>query len=298
MAYDEKKKGESKSFKQQLGSEELAAFNAVAKTPFAEQAQAFLNAYWHECKGQADFIYNVAWPCFRASDMQFKGTEYIHKYKEGLSLDFDAGIHFFEQMCKDKTQTQDSKTQKKYPKKYWLDSEYKASWPTMKTSIVRKKEFKKKVDVNFDNHISFLEYLLYQYEDLGCKPQDFCEKIMSFGDEPVEVTKARIELNKLLEIIAKYEAKKAKLQKQAESKGSSVKRNKAINMLAQIESSPLKLELNAQLITAQAKVRIALRTYGMKSTTPGGTKTAASTFGSAFWLKSGLDEANRKYKKK
>jgi len=69
-------------------------------------------------------------------------------------------------------------------------------------------------------------------------------------------------------------------------------------MLAQIESSPLKLELNAQLITAQAKVRIALRTYGMKSTTPGGSKSPASTFGSAFWLKSGLDEASRKYNKK
>lgn len=92
--------------------------------------------------------------------------------------------------------------------------------------------------------------------------------------------------------------KKAKLQKQAENKESTVKRNKAINMLAQIESSPLKMELNQQLITAQAQVRIALRTYGMKSTTPGGSKSPASTFGSAFWLKNSLDQANRKYKKK
>jgi hypothetical protein len=38
------------------------------------------------------------------------------------------------------------------------------------TAIVRKKELREKVDVNFDGRIGFLEYLLYQYASLTPLP--------------------------------------------------------------------------------------------------------------------------------
>jgi hypothetical protein len=39
------------------------------------------------------------------------------------------------------------------------------------TSIVRKKELRDKVDVNFDGRVSFIEYLLYQVR---------CQRFFSF----------------------------------------------------------------------------------------------------------------------
>jgi hypothetical protein len=35
----------------------LAFFSEVAKRPFAQQAVAFLNAYWPEVNKEAEFIY-------------------------------------------------------------------------------------------------------------------------------------------------------------------------------------------------------------------------------------------------
>ena len=41
--------------------EALAYFNEVAHKPFAQQAVAFLNAYWPEVNAQAEFIYRSVW---------------------------------------------------------------------------------------------------------------------------------------------------------------------------------------------------------------------------------------------
>jgi hypothetical protein len=50
----------AKSFTEKLDAEALKYFSEVAKRPFSQQAVAFLNAYWHETKNEAEFIYSYA----------------------------------------------------------------------------------------------------------------------------------------------------------------------------------------------------------------------------------------------
>ena len=83
--------------------------------------------------------------------MHAKGIDLIFKYNEGVDLDFDIGLYFYEQLCKF---CEDPKN------KEW--TKYTRSQPEMMTAIKRKQELREKVDVNFDGRISFLEYLLYQ----------------------------------------------------------------------------------------------------------------------------------------
>jgi len=208
MASKKKSKGSSTSFKQQLGKEELKFFNKVAEENFKGQAIAFLNAYWQEVKSQAPFIFNVSWELFKKTEMNFQGVEYVHLYNEGKNLDFDAGLYFFEQVNKYFDAGNNPYT----------GSEFDASKPVMMTSIARKKELRNKVDVNFDGRVSFLEYLLYQYQEFA-NPADFCTRSMNMGDEPEEVRLARMELEKVNEQIRKYEAKKLALEKAAQKKG-------------------------------------------------------------------------------
>jgi len=283
-----------KSFIQKLGKEELEFFNAIVSKPFAEQATAFLNAYWPDVGGQADHIFDVAWETMKQTDMDFQGVNYVHLYDEGVNLDFDAGLKFFESLCK---YWDDEKNP------YVADSNFSPSKPQMMTAITRKKELKNKVDVNFDGRVSFMEYLLYQYQDIdGVDPASFIQRAMAVGtDEPLEVREARQALADVMAQIKKYEAKKQKLTEQSQLPG--VKGLKAKNLLAQLDSGPLKEKLNELLIKAEAKVRIVIKKFGgktfQKDTTGKKGKYDASTQpGSRYWLKKDLKEKKKKYGKK
>lgn len=75
------KKGSSanaKSFTEKLDSESLAFFNSVSSKPFADQAMAFLNAYWYEVSSEAEFIYTVSYDKMRYADMHFKGIQLVY----------------------------------------------------------------------------------------------------------------------------------------------------------------------------------------------------------------------------
>jgi len=170
------------SFTQKLGEDELKFFNEVCNKPFAEQAVSFLNAYWPEVNKEAEFIYAVAWDYFIKADMHAQGISLIYKYTEGASLEFDIGLYFYEQLCK---YCEDSKNAN-------FVNNYQLSKPTMMTSLARKQELRDKVDVNFDNRVSFLEYLLYQYRSVA-NPADFCKRSMGHDEHP-EIKKARLAL--------------------------------------------------------------------------------------------------------
>lgn len=286
MKTGSKHKG-AKSFKQKLGKEELAFFNEVAKKPFSGQAVAFLNAYWEEVSTQAPFIFNVAWEKFKKVDMDYKGIDYIHLYDEGRNLDFDAGLKFFEEMVK---YCDDEKND-------FVEENYETSYPKMMTSIVRKKELKSKVDVNFDGRVSFLEYLLYQYQDFA-KPDDFVTRSQELGKENPYIREARLALEKAHEAIKAYEKKKAALEAEAKKKG--VKGLKAKNQLAQLDSSPLMESLRKALITAEAALRKVKKKYkdlDGSVQTPGGTEMKAAN-GALYWMTEDSKRAKKKYQKK
>jgi len=276
------------SFKERLDPEALEYFNDVASRPFSQQAVAFFNAYWPEIHTQAEFCFSVSWKKIMEVDMEAKGISLVHKYEEGCDLDFDMGLRFYEVLCKflDREEVTKENSQ-------WLTEEYEPSHPgQIITSIVRKKELKDKVDVNFDGRVSMLEYLLYQYRDFA-NPADFVTRSLRVGDEHPEITKARLALEEVNKRIRAYEAEKARLQAIADS-GSGVKALGARNMLAQIDSSPLKDELNKALITAEAAVRIATKKYGGGSSGTGGTYEQPQA-ASIWWMNRDLLEKQQKY---
>merc|ERR1712226_828407 len=120
--------------------------------------------------------------------MHAKGCSYVHLYEEGNDLDFNIGLYFYETLCKNLAEGGRHGEFKEFKA-----DEYKMSQPEMMTAIVRKKELRDKVDVNFDGRISFLEYLLYQYREFA-NPADFTTRSMKGGDEHPEIRKARLAL--------------------------------------------------------------------------------------------------------
>lgn len=270
------------SFIEKLDDEALAFFNDVAAKPFSQQAVAFLNAYWNEVGSQADFIFTVAWEIMKYADMHTKGVSLIHLYEEGVNLEYNIGLYFYEKLCKfleDNPQ--------------WAEEKWAISQPTMMTAIVRKKELREKVDVNFDGKISFLEYLLYQYREFA-NPSDFVTRSIAQPDEHPEIKKARLALEEVNRAMKAYEAEKARLEEASKLPG--VKGLTAKHTLAQLDSSPLKEQLNKALITAEAAVRIANRKFGK-----GGSYKAAEgervapTEGSMWWMNRDLEEKKRRY---
>jgi hypothetical protein len=266
----------------QENPEALEFFNTTASKPFGEQAVAFLNVYWREVGSQADYIFEVAYEMVKYADMHSKGVTLIHKYDEGVDLDFNIGLYFYEQLCKFHGEAKNAK---------WTADEYKISQPEMMTAIVRKKELKEKVDVNFDGRVSFLEYLLYQYREVA-SPADFAEKSMTAPDEHPELKKARLALEDVNARIKAYETEKARLEEAANLPG--VKGLKAKNMLAQLDSSPLMEELNRALITAEAAVRKATKMFGGIVVEGGG----AGTDGAVWWMNKDLETKKARYGKK
>lgn len=274
------------SFTEKLDKEAMAYFEQVCQKPFSEQAVAFLNAYWPEVHTEADFIFSVAWEMIKYADMHSKGIQYLYQYEEGRDLEFDIGLYFYEQLCKFLDDPKNEKWVKDYP----------MSQPEMMTSIKRKTELREKVDVNFDGRISFLEYLLYQYQSVA-NPKDFCTRSMTTTDEHPEIRKARLALEEVNKRIREYEAEKARLE--AESQLPGVKGLKAKNLLAQLDSSPLAEQLNEALIKAEAAVRIATRKFGgVKGAAAGGEASASSADGAIWWMNRDLQEKQKLYGRK
>jgi len=264
------------AFTEKLDAESLKFFSDLCHQPFSRQAVAFLNAYWPETKEEAEFIYSVAWDVIKRSDMHSKGVSLIYKYDEGSDVDFDIGLYYYEQLCKFCEDTRNNS---------WRS--YNRSLPVMMTSLSRKQELRDKVDVNFDGRLSFLEYLLYQYQD-KCNPADFCKRSMGHDEHP-EIRKARLALEEVNKRIRAYEEEKARLAKESELPG--VKGLGAKNMLAQIDAGPLKEELNKALITAEAAVRIASKKYGGVAAGADGL----SSEGAIWWMNRELEEKQKKY---
>mmetsp|Transcript_5199 Transcript_5199/g.6032 ORF Transcript_5199/g.6032 Transcript_5199/m.6032 type:complete len:374 (-) Transcript_5199:1383-2504(-) len=280
-----------KAFTEELDPEALAFFNDLTEKKFSEQAVAFLNAYWEEVGDQAEFIFSVAWEVLKYADMHTKGVNYVHLYQEGNLLDFNVGLYFYEKLCKKVLDDAEGK-------KWRDDPVYAKSLPTMQTAIVRKKELREKVDVNFDGRISFLEYLLYQYQDFA-NPKDFTHRSMKYDQaEHPEITKARMALQKVNEAIAEYEAEKSRLEELAAKPG--VKGIGAKHQLAILHASPLAENLNKSLITAEAAVRIAIRKFKGKvgGDDPASAESHKPTQGSLWWLKRDLEEKQKLYGRK
>jgi len=279
------------SFVEKLTEEGLAFFNDVCAKPFNQQAVSFLNAYWDEVGDQAEFIFGCAYEEVKKADMHAKGVSYVHLYEEGNDLDFNIGLYFYEQLCK---VLETGGTKGEY--KQFKGDAYAKSQPEMMTAIVRKKELREKVDVNFDGRVGFLEYLLYQYKDFA-NPADFVTRSMKAPDEHPEVKKARLALEEVNKRIKAYEAEKARLEEASKLPG--VKGLKAKNLLAQLDAGPLKEELNRALITAEAAVRIVSKKFGKGGASGGGAgEVAAPTEGAIWWMKKDLETKKKKYGKK
>lgn len=277
------------SFVEKLDAEGLQFFNETAAKPFSQQAVAFLNAYWTEVGDQADFIFGCAWETIKYADMHAKGVEYVHKYEEGNDLDFNIGLYFYETLVKN---CREGGTKGEFKEFGEGQAQYEKSQPEMMTAIVRKKEIRDKVDVNFDNRISMLEYLLYQYKDVA-NPADFVTRSMKAPDEHPEIKKARLALEEVNARIKAYEAEKFRLEQ--ESKLPGVKGLKAKNLLAQLESGPLKEELNRALITAEAAVRIVTKKFGGANASAGGEAAPAPSEGAIWWMNKDLETKKKKY---
>lgn len=275
------------SFIEKLDDEALAFFNEVASRPFSGQAVAFLNAYWAEVGDQAEFIFSCAWETIKYADMHAKGCSYVHLYDEGNDLDFNIGLYFYETLCKNLNEGGRHGEFKPYSA-----DQYAKSQPEMLTAIVRKKELREKVDVNFDGRVSFLEYLLYQYREFA-NPADFTTRSMKAPDEHPEIKKARLALEEVNKRIKAYEAERYRLEEASKLPG--VKGLSAKNQLAQLDSSPLKEELNKALITAEAAVRIVTKKFGGSSGGGGGEEAPMPTEGALWWMNKDLEEKKKKY---
>jgi hypothetical protein len=281
----------AEAFTEKLSAEALAYFNDVCNRPFSQQAVAFLNAYWTEVGSQAEFIFSCAWEKMKEADMRAKGINYIHLYDEGDSLEFNIGLYFYEQLCKEVLESPGGK-------KWRDDPKYNPSMPQMMTALVRKQELREKVDVNFDGKVSFIEYLLYQYRAYA-NPADFTFRSMAIGTENEAVRKARLALEEVNKAIRAYETEKQRLTDESKLQG--VKGLAAVNLLAQLLSSPLAEKLNAALITAEAAVRIAGRKFGATGsvfTTATDQRVAKPTDGAMWWMSRELADAKIKYGKK
>lgn len=275
------------SFVEKLDPAALEFFNTVAEKPFQGQAVAFLNAYWPEVGSQAEFIYSVAWEMMKYADMHAKGVSLIHLYEEGTSVDFDIGLYFYEQLNKFVDEH-----------KEWAVDEYKISQPVFLTALLRRKQIREEVDVNFDGHISFIEYLLDQYKEFA-NPADFTQRAMTGGDEHPEVRKARLALEEVNKAIKAYEAKRHELEEASKLPG--IKGLQAKHSLAIYDEGPLKETLNVALITAEAAVRKASRMFGGGGGGGAGSASAedrakcSPTEGSIWWMNRDLEEKKKRY---
>lgn len=270
------------SFTEKLDPGSLEAFNEAARKPFSEQCQFFLNAFWDEYGQSAECIYTVHWEHMKKADMTTKGCSYVHLYEEDCELDFDMSLYMFEQLNKFFDEPKNANWKKDYP----------LCVPDMMTSIVRKKELREKVDINFDGKMSMLEYLLYQFK---ASPKTLMDRSRGGGDLPEEVLAALAALAEVNKRVRAYETEKARLEEQSALPG--IKGLKAKNELAQLGASPLWEAINKALITAEAAVRIASRKYGIKNPTGGDGEQCEGprTSGTMWWMQRELQAKKERY---
>lgn len=298
------------AFKEKLDAKSLEVFNAASEQPFQGQAIFFLNAFWAEHSEAAPFIYSVIWDQMIKKDMEARKFSYVHQYfntdppkkgapqgGEGQELDFDISVAYFEQLCYIWSDQRQDKDVKEFlaGEKDWK-TKFAAAQPDMMTSIVRKKELKEKVDVNFNGKMSMLEFLLYQFK---CSPKDLVTRMEAVEGEDPQVTKARVALAEVTKAVNAYEAEKGRLQKLIDTK-SGVKKMKAANELEQLEKGPLMETLRRALITAEAAVRIAIKGAKKRAASAGKgpAVNAARNAGSLWWMQYDLSVKKRRYGKK
>lgn len=243
---------------------------------------------------QAEAIYSAAFELIKRADMRTRNITYVHMYEEGNDLDFDMALYLFEQLCK----FYDESSSGVIPGLNGAEfkAKYPASVPKEMTAVHRKREIREKVDVNFDGRVSFLEYLLYQY---NASPKDLMDRQTVSSEMPEEVLAAMAALAEVNKRVQAYEAEKARLE--ADSEGSGIKALKAKNELAQLVSGPLWEQINKALITAEAAVRLAQKKYGIKGSATGGAggeapaSGAPRTNGTMWWLDRELKAKKEKY---
>jgi len=150
----------------------------------------------------------------------------------------------------------------------------------------------RKIDINHDNRVSFLEYLLYRYaqtvEEMLIRPQGtvYSQELI---DALRALSQAREEIRKVEAIKAQIEAKRSALEKQSQAGG--VKGNKAKQELFALNNED-PTELNAAILTAEAAVRKAEAAVRKAQDT--GEKIAP---GLTWFMERELEEA-KKYKPK
>jgi len=120
----------------------------------------------------------------------------------------------------------------------------------------------RKIDINHDNRMSFLEYLLYRYsqsvEELLIRPQgvaltqELIDALKALALARENIRQAREEDLKLEAIKSEIAAKKSSLEKQSQAGG--VKGNKAKQELFALNNED-STELNAAKLRAEAAVR-------------------------------------------
>jgi hypothetical protein len=234
----------------------------------------------------------------QAAEMEHKGIMYIHQYDEGKELDIDSSLRFFEMLC---NRALKERNHKEYQAEWEADGTYKKSLPQMMTSIKRKRELRETVDANGNGRISFLEYLIYQYE---CDVKDLMSRVMSAPvvDEDEAIRLARLALEEVQRAIKAYEAEKQRLTDASnDNGGKGIKALKAKNMLAQLDSSPIFEHLNTSLIKAEAALRRVTREAAARGGKVGGGEAKAGeaapmrTDGTMWWMQRAIREAKEKY---
>mmetsp|Transcript_12869 Transcript_12869/g.14775 ORF Transcript_12869/g.14775 Transcript_12869/m.14775 type:complete len:381 (-) Transcript_12869:829-1971(-) len=256
----------------------IAFFNRANKESFTKQAISYLNAYWDEIGDQAEWIFSVAMPVFREADMHRQGITLRHLYEEGCDVDYPTYLYFYEKLCAFVGKN-----------KKWRSGEYqKSAVYEVKTAIAHKNDLKVKVDVNFDGRISFLEFLLYQYNNVS-NPTDFVARVEKQSKKHPEILKAEAALADVNMEINKFETERSRLEEGVKKGG--VKGLTFKHQLTMLDSGPLADKLNESLIRAEAAVRIAVRKYLGKGGKAAPGKSVPQ--GSLWWIQRELEEKKK-----
>jgi len=221
-------------------------FNKLNDQRVKDQAISFLNAFWKEAGEKAEDIFKKYQKFLELDRMQFDANNKDDsEYVEGKALNEVYAHKFLESLGK-----------------------------TL-TAIAFRTEFKK-IDLNFDKQMSYLEYLLY---DHGQSVDELLKRPPSTSDELVAALEAYTAVEAEL---AKFEKEKDRLRKEA--KGGGVKGLAAGNQLVQLEEAGLPEDLLKAMIKTENQVKKAQSKLGAPP-------------GSVWWLSRELEEL-KKFKPK
>eukprot|EP00808_Paulinella_micropora_P016941 g27504.t1 len=241
---------------EKLDEKQKKTFQQVTAQVYAEQAQFFLNAFWDDVgEAEAENIWNWHQGYLNYDRQQFnaipenKRKDPNAEWSEGSSLD-----------------------------EFWSHKFLETVGKTL-TVVEFRRQFKQ-IDIDFDNRMAFVEYLIWHYKvEKNCKWSSV-ETMLKRDPQltNMDLKKAQEALNKVQDEIAKIEKEKNELQKKSEQSG--VKGSSAAAALAALLAQD-PTDLNRAVVTAEAAVRKAQKSKG-----PAGSK---------WWLMRALAEA-KKYK--